>query len=117
MRFIIMVKANENTEAGVLPDEALLSAMGAYHEELSKAGVLLDASGFHPSATGWRVRYERPAHGHRWTFCRDERVDCRIHADPGPFARGSRGMGAPFSSAYGRARKRRDRSAATVRTR
>ncbi|WP_213779769.1 YciI family protein [Caballeronia sp. dw_276] len=58
MRFIIMVKASETSEAGVLPDDALLSAMGAYHEELSKAGVLLDASGFHPTATGWRVRYE-----------------------------------------------------------
>ena len=58
MRFIIMVKATDKTEAGALPEDALMSAMGVYHEELSKAGVLLDASGFQPSATGWRVRYD-----------------------------------------------------------
>jgi hypothetical protein len=58
MRFIIMVRANDKTEAGVLPEDALISAMATYHEELAKAGVLLDASGFHPSAKGWRVRYE-----------------------------------------------------------
>jgi hypothetical protein len=58
MRFIIMVRATDETEAGVLPEDALISAMATYHEELAKAGVLLDASGFHPSAKGWRVRYE-----------------------------------------------------------
>jgi hypothetical protein len=58
MRFIIMVKATDQTEAGARPEAALMSAMAAYHEELSKAGVLLDASGFQPSATGWRVRYD-----------------------------------------------------------
>jgi hypothetical protein len=58
MRFIIMVKATGKTEAGALPEEALISTIAAYHEELSKAGVLLDASGFRPSATGWRVRYD-----------------------------------------------------------
>jgi hypothetical protein len=58
MRFIIMVRATDKTEAGVLPEDALISAMATYHEELAKAGVLLDASGFHPSAKGWRVRYE-----------------------------------------------------------
>ncbi|MDN7183414.1 YciI family protein [Caballeronia sp. SEWSISQ10-4 2] len=58
MRFIILVKATEKSEAGVLPEDALISAMATYHEELAKAGVLLDASGFQPSAKGWRVRYE-----------------------------------------------------------
>jgi hypothetical protein len=58
MRFIILVKATEKSEAGVLPEDALISAMATYHEELAKAGVLLDASGFQPSARGWRVRYE-----------------------------------------------------------
>lgn len=58
MRFIIMVRATDKTEAGVLPEDALISAMATYHEELAKAGVLLDASGFHPSAKGWRVRFE-----------------------------------------------------------
>ncbi|CAN7530677.1 YciI family protein [Caballeronia sp. 15715] len=58
MRFIILVKATEKSEAGVLPEQALIGAMAAYHEELAKAGVLLDANGLQPSAKGWRVRYE-----------------------------------------------------------
>jgi len=58
MRFIILVKATEKSEAGALPEDALISAMATYHEELAKAGVLLDASGLQPSARGWRVRYE-----------------------------------------------------------
>lgn len=58
MRFIILVKATEKSEAEALPEDALISAMATYHEELAKAGVLLDASGFQPSARGWRVRYE-----------------------------------------------------------
>jgi hypothetical protein len=58
MRFIILVKATEKSEAGVLPGDALIGAMATYHEELAKAGVLLDANGLKPSAKGWRVRYE-----------------------------------------------------------
>ena len=58
MRFIILVKATEKSEAGALPEDALISAMATYHEALAKAGVLLDASGFQPSARGWRVRYD-----------------------------------------------------------
>lgn len=57
MRFMIIVKANADTEAGVMPGEELLSAMQKYHEELAKAGVLVDASGLKPSKHGWRVRY------------------------------------------------------------
>jgi hypothetical protein len=57
MRFMIIVRATADTEAGVMPSEALLAAMGAYHEELAKAGVLLDGNGLKPSANGWRVRY------------------------------------------------------------
>lgn len=58
MRYMIMVKATATTEAGVLPeDDTLMSAMADYHEQLAKAGVLLDASGLKPSANGWRVRY------------------------------------------------------------
>ncbi len=58
MRFMIIVKASKNSEAGVMPGEDLLAAMATYHEELAKAGVLLDANGLHPSAKGFRVRYE-----------------------------------------------------------
>jgi len=57
MRFMIMVKANADSEAGTMPEEALIAAMAAYHEELAKAGVLLDASGLQPSSKGWRIRY------------------------------------------------------------
>lgn len=59
MRFIIMVKSTEKTEAGAPPGHALIKAMAAYHEDLAKAGVLLDASGFQPSAKGWRVYYDK----------------------------------------------------------
>jgi hypothetical protein len=58
MRYLIMVKATRDSEAGVMPGEELLARMGAYHEELAKAGVLLDGSGLKPSRDGWRIRYE-----------------------------------------------------------
>jgi hypothetical protein len=58
MRYMILVKATKDTEQGAKPTEALISEMAAYHEELAKAGVLLDGSGLHPSAKGWRVRYD-----------------------------------------------------------
>nr|MBA3298532.1 YciI family protein [Thermoleophilaceae bacterium] len=50
MRFMVMVKANEQTEAGVMPSEELLAAMGKYNEELAKAGVLLAGEGLQPSS-------------------------------------------------------------------
>lgn len=57
MRFMIIVKANKDTEAGVMPEEKLMADMAAYHEELAKAGVLLDATGLQPSSKGARIRY------------------------------------------------------------
>ena len=57
MRFMVIVKANKNSEAGVLPDEKLLAEMGKYNEELAKAGVLLAAEGLQPSSKGARVRF------------------------------------------------------------
>src|SRR5687768_6300153 len=57
MRFMIMVKGNGDTEAGVIPDESLFTAMAEYHEELAKAGVLLDASGLQPTSKGARIRF------------------------------------------------------------
>jgi hypothetical protein len=56
---MIMVRANKDTEAGVMPvdKEKLFAAMADYHEQLAKAGVLLDASGLQPSSKGWRIRY------------------------------------------------------------
>ncbi|MDP2314707.1 MAG: YciI family protein [Pseudomonadota bacterium] len=57
MRFMVMVKANAVTEAGGMPDEKLLTEMGAFNEELVKAGVLLAGEGLHPSSKGARVRF------------------------------------------------------------
>jgi len=57
MRFMMMVKASTDSEAGVLPDEELLAEMGRFNEELVKAGVLLAGEGLHPSSKGVRVRY------------------------------------------------------------
>jgi len=57
MRFMVMVKANKDSEAGVMPSEKLLAEMGKYNEELVKAGVLLAAEGLQPSSKGARVRF------------------------------------------------------------
>ena len=57
MRFMVIVKADKNTEAGVLPDEKLLAAMGKYNEELAKAGVMLAGEGLHASSKGARVKF------------------------------------------------------------
>jgi hypothetical protein len=57
MRFMLIVKADKDTEAGVMPSEQLLTDMGKYNEELVKAGVLLAAEGLHPSSKGARVRF------------------------------------------------------------
>ena len=57
MRFMFMVKGNKDTEAGVMPDEPLMAAMADFHEELAKAGVLLDASGLRPTSKGARIKY------------------------------------------------------------
>jgi hypothetical protein len=57
MRFMILVKASKTSEAGVLPDEKLLTEMGKYNEALVKAGVLLAAEGLQPSSKGARVKF------------------------------------------------------------
>ena len=57
MRFMVIVKANKDSEAGVLPDEKILTAMGKYNEELAKARVMLAGEGLHPSSKGARVRF------------------------------------------------------------
>jgi hypothetical protein len=57
MRFMIIVKATKDSEAGIMPSEQLLSEMGTFNEELAKAGVLLAADGLHPSSKGARVRF------------------------------------------------------------
>jgi hypothetical protein len=58
MRFMVIVKADRNSESGKLPDGKILEAMGKYNEELVNAGVMLAADGLHPSSKGARVRFE-----------------------------------------------------------
>jgi hypothetical protein len=57
MRVMVIVKADSDSEAGILPDEALLSAMGRYNQELVEAGIMLAGDGLHPSSKGVRVRF------------------------------------------------------------
>ena len=57
MRFMVLVKANKNSEAGVLPDQKLLTEMGKYNEELARAGVLLAGEGLQASSKGARVKF------------------------------------------------------------
>ncbi len=58
MRFLILVKTGERSQPGEQPSRARIDAMAAFHQELARAGVLLDAAGLLPSAQGWRVRYD-----------------------------------------------------------
>ena len=57
MRFMILVKGNVESEAGVMPSQDIFTAMADYHEQLAKAGVLLDANGLQPTSKGFRVNY------------------------------------------------------------
>jgi hypothetical protein len=57
MRFMVLVKATPESEAGVMPDEKMLAEMGKYNEELVKAGIMLAGEGLHPSSKGARVRF------------------------------------------------------------
>jgi hypothetical protein len=57
MRFMVLVKADEATEAGVLPDVKELTEMGKFNEELVNAGVMLSGEGLHPTSKGWRIKF------------------------------------------------------------
>ena len=58
MRFMVLVKADKNSEAGILPSQKMLAEMGKFNEELVKAGVMLDGAGLQSSAKGARIRFE-----------------------------------------------------------
>lgn len=72
MRFMIIVKGSKESEAGAMPRQEVFDAMADYHEELAKAGVLLDGNGLKPSSSGWRIK---------WTGGKKTVID-------GPFAEG-----------------------------
>lgn len=59
MRFMVLVKASKESEAGVMPDTELLTAMGRFNEEMAKAGVMVSGEGLHPSSKGVRLRYKK----------------------------------------------------------
>ena len=75
MRFMIIVKATKDSEAGVMPGEKLLTEMGKFNEELANAGVMLAGDGLHPSSRGACQVFGGPANGDRRTVPRDEGVD------------------------------------------
>ncbi len=62
MKFMILVKADKNSEAGRMPDEKLLTEMGKYNEELAKAGIMLAGEGLHPTSKGARVKFAGGKH-------------------------------------------------------
>jgi hypothetical protein len=57
MRFMVLVRATPESEAGVVPDASALEAMAGFHQRLAEAGMLVDAAGLKPSAAGWRIHY------------------------------------------------------------
>ena len=57
MRFMVIVKADKNSEAGIMPSTELLTAMGKFNEEMVKAGVMLAGEGLHPTSKGARIKY------------------------------------------------------------
>ena len=61
MRFMMLVKASEESEAGQMPSQELVEAMGRYNDELVKAGVMLAGEGLHPSSRGFRIDFDTPA--------------------------------------------------------
>ena len=104
MRFMVIVKATRLTEAGVLPDEKLLTEMGKYNEELVKAGVMLAGEGLQPSSKGARVRFSGDeADRDRRPVRRDEGADRRLLAVAGEVeGRGDRvGQALPQPDAEG----------------
>ena len=76
MRFMVIVKASKESEAGVMPEEKLLADMGKYNEELAKAGVILAGEGLHPSSKGARVRFS----GSKRTWMFDRAGRCSVSA-------------------------------------
>ena len=90
MRFMVIVKATKNSEAGVMPGTELLTAMGKFNEEMVKAGVMQAGEGLHPTTKGARVKYSggQPAVS-RGPFDADQRSRRRLLADQDQIARRS----------------------------
>ena len=88
MRVMVLVKATDDSEKGILPTTEMFEAMGKYNEELINAGIMRAADGLKPSSQGKRIAFDGPApHGHRRAFRRNPRVGRRL------LAVGSQGYG------------------------
>ena len=95
MRYMILVKATKDSEAGVMPPEELLAAMADYHEQLAKAGVLLDGKRAATKLEGLAHQiFRRQAHRDRRALRRDERTRRRLHDHSSEVQAGGDGMGA-----------------------
>jgi hypothetical protein len=112
MRFAILVKATEASEAGVMPGEEMLREVVEYHEELQRAGVLYDAMGLRPTWEGWRIKYSgaiRSVVEGPFVEAKDQIAGYTIIQ----VARGGHGMGDTVPMAHPRQERRwRDRSPA-----
>ena len=98
MRVMVIVKATQESEAGQMPSEELLAAMGNFNEQLVKAGVMLAGEGLHPTMRGKRVRFAgQQAHRDRRTVCRDQGADRRLLAVAGEVAWKKRSSGSSVS--------------------
>ncbi len=116
MRCMVIMKANKDSEAGILPDEKLLTEMMKYNEALVKAGIMLAGEGLHPSSKGARVKFSGGKQRFSMDLYRNEGVDCWILAMAGEVAgRGDRvGQALPQSS---RRNRKRDRDSPGIRGR
>ena len=86
MRFLMMVKASRNSEAGMMPDEKMMAPMMQYNEELQQAGVLIDLAGLQPSSAGARIKFSGGKHTVvEGPFARPGGAGRRLLADPGEF--------------------------------
>ena len=120
MRFMMLIKSDANAEAGVMPGEELIAAMGRYNDELVKAGVLLAAEGLHASAKGARIQF---SNGERKVidgpFAEAKELIAGLLDDPGEVARRGDPVGAARSVRVrrrdGARRRRRDRAAPDLR--
>ena len=107
MRFMVIVKASKDTEAGVMPSTEMLTAMGKFNEEMVKAGVMEAGEGLHPTSKGARIKYsgKQPGPEPR-SVRRDQRSRRRLLADQGQIA----GRGDRLDEARAVRRRRRNRN-------
>ena len=88
MRFMVIVKASKDTEAGVMPSTELLTAMGKFNEEMVKAGMMEAGEGLHPTSKGARIKYSaRGSKVDPWSVRVDRRSHRRVLADQCQVAR------------------------------